>query len=417
MLYRLTRLLLRGALSQFFAGIRVTGAARLEHGPVLLVGNHPNLALDSLVIGAVFERELWYLAKSTLFRNPIFARLLRALHVIPVYRRQDNPDDMSQNIETFRRAAERLAAGAAVVVFPEGVSRGERKLAPIRTGAARIGFAAEEAAGFTLGVRIQPVGLTYSELGLFRSSVTVRVGVPIEVGAGRGEFEADALAAVRKLTAAIEEGLRQVTVELADSHQQILVEKIARLYRSRGSTLDDLERLTLIGRNVEAVSAAQPGIRGGLERRIDEYLALASLFMLEEGGLLDRPREPLRTALVLPLVVLGFLLHYLPYRAVGRMVAGASPVALASQKLGFGLLLFSLWYALLVGSAGLLWGGAVALLTLGILLVSGFAVNNYLHHARLLLLAALWPGKRNPIQVLAMVRDELIGDLERLRVV
>jgi 1-acyl-sn-glycerol-3-phosphate acyltransferase len=60
-------------------------------GPVLLCINHPNNLIDSLLGWSVVPRKVHYLATAALFRNPLVARFLLALGVIPVYRKADDP--------------------------------------------------------------------------------------------------------------------------------------------------------------------------------------------------------------------------------------------------------------------------------------------------------------------------------------
>jgi hypothetical protein len=50
-------------------------------------------------------------------------------------------------------------------------------------------------------------------------------------------------------------------------------------------------------------------------------------------------------------------------------------------------------------------------------LVSGYGVNNYLHRTRLFMLSTLWPGRRKPVDVVKVLRNDLVAELERLRVV
>jgi 1-acyl-sn-glycerol-3-phosphate acyltransferase len=398
--------------------VRLAGRAPVESGPVIILGNHPNMALDSLIIASVYERELWFLGKATLFQNPLVAAILDKLHVIPVERRQDSPSDTVQNDEMFRRAAAVLEAGRGLALFPEGVSRGERKLAPLKTGAARIAFQAESPRNFSGGLVLQPVGITYSDLHAFRSSVTVTFGEPIKAADFADDFAADAIGTVRALTARCQAELEAVTVEISLIEHQALIEKIARLYRSSGSTLDERARLGLIAQNVEALAPRYPERADELKRRIDDYLAVAGMFAIEGDAPLEEERAALPTLLVLPLVFLGVVTHFLPYQAIGTLARrAAEPVTLASLKLGLGAVIFPVWYlcigAVVVAVSGSWWWGAFAVI---LTVLSGYGANHYLHATRLFLLSTLWPGKRKPVEVVRILRDDIIAELERLRI-
>jgi len=406
-------------LSQFFAEIRIVGAAPVESGAVLILGNHPNFALDSLVIASIYQRELWFLGKATLFRHPIAARILGALHVIPVERRQDSATDTGRNEETFRRAAGILEGGGALALFPEGVSRGERALAPLKTGAARIAFQSEAGRDFALGLVVQPVGITYGEMHSFRSAVTVTFGEPIRVAEFAADYANDAIGAVRELTARCQRALEGLTVHVREAEHRSLIEKIARVYRATDSTLDERARLELIARNVEDLAPRLPERAAELNRQIDGYLDIAGVFALDSGESLDEPFDAMLTTVLCPVVLLGVVVHLPPYRLIGAIARRATePVVLASLKLGLGVVLFPVWY-LLLGVVAACFGGGWwwGFFAVALALFSGYCVNNYLHRTRLFILSNLWPGRRKPVDVVKVLRDDLIAELERLRVV
>jgi 1-acyl-sn-glycerol-3-phosphate acyltransferase len=60
---RAIALLLKG----YFRQIEVQGSEPLNKGPLLIAGNHPNMALDPLLLLGVYRRPLFFLANSTLF--------------------------------------------------------------------------------------------------------------------------------------------------------------------------------------------------------------------------------------------------------------------------------------------------------------------------------------------------------------
>ena len=85
--YAVVRLIARFWIWFFFERVEVRHPERVPRmGAVLLCINHPNNLIDSLLVGIVIPRKVHYLATAALFRNPLTARLLVALGVIPVYR-------------------------------------------------------------------------------------------------------------------------------------------------------------------------------------------------------------------------------------------------------------------------------------------------------------------------------------------
>src|SRR5206468_1582271 len=110
----------------FFERVEVRHPERVPSmGPVLLCINPPNNLIDSLLVGSVLPRKVHYLATAALFRNPLIARFLVALGVIPVYRKADDPDKMDRNMEMFAACDEAFGRERLIAIYPEGATRAE----------------------------------------------------------------------------------------------------------------------------------------------------------------------------------------------------------------------------------------------------------------------------------------------------
>ena len=107
-------------------GIRVAGRRNLPAaGPALLVCNHTSF-LDPWLVGVAARRRLCYLARHTLFGNPAFGRVIRAFGAVPI--------DRGFGKEGLQQVFAQLAAGKAVVVFPEGERSPTGELQPLKAG-------------------------------------------------------------------------------------------------------------------------------------------------------------------------------------------------------------------------------------------------------------------------------------------
>lgn len=216
--------------------VRYTAEQVPREGPLLLVANHPNSLLDPMLVAAAARRPVRFLAKSPLFGDPKIGWLVKASGAIPVYRRADDPSQMDRNVDMFRAVHAALAEGAAVGVFPEGLSHSEPALAPLKTGAARIALGAHALTGRAFP--IVPVGLVFRHKDVFRSEALVLTGRPVAWDdlAPRGLEDGDA---VRTLTDRIAEALRTVTVNLERWEDQPLVECAVRVWEAERGTLPD----------------------------------------------------------------------------------------------------------------------------------------------------------------------------------
>jgi glycerol-3-phosphate O-acyltransferase / dihydroxyacetone phosphate acyltransferase len=414
MFYRVIKIFWRVLVELFFRAIIVRGHALVNNKPLLIVANHPNFVFDPVLLGVIYKRPIWFMAKATLFAGPVRRLLCRAFRMVPVYRKQDNPADMHKNTEMFEFAAECLRAGNAIALFPEGVSLGTRQLAPIKTGAARIAVQALEAG--IPDLVIQPVGITYADLREFQTTVTLYVGKPIEVSAYRNNT-ADVQSTVKMLTAAIDEALRSVTVEVVDDSDRELVELIARLYSGRGFGGDDRALLTEIAEHVKAVTAQKPALQDELRIKLQWYVSLAEALGLNPS-LSARSQKNIFLWFAAPFVMLGIIFHILPYRLTGIAVDKVSGdrVETATIKLLAGLAIFLCWYGLTgtivaLCSTGLLQIGSYIL----VLLVSGFFAIRYTHDLRLLFGGLLMPGAARAKTRLQALSDELFERCEALR--
>ena len=114
----------------------------LEHlpssGPTLLAGNHDSW-WDPIVIGtsALQRRQIQALAKSSLWKNGLLAKVLDGMGQIPIDRGKGDAG-------ALERAISELRAGACIGIFLEGTRSGGRALRA-RSGLGRIAQAVPEA--------------------------------------------------------------------------------------------------------------------------------------------------------------------------------------------------------------------------------------------------------------------------------
>ena len=169
----------------------------------MVVANHPNGLLDPGLVWLGLNLKVGFLAKSTLFDNPVGKVTMEAFGAIPVYRAQDG-NDTSLNDKTFELCIERFGAGGSIVIFPEGVSHSDSKMRRLKTGAARIALQSADAHP-DVDLMILPVGLFYEAKEVFRSRVSLAVGEPIRVNDYLEAFRAEGFEAATELTKQIDE--------------------------------------------------------------------------------------------------------------------------------------------------------------------------------------------------------------------
>jgi len=95
-------------------------------GPVILASNHASF-LDPPLVGAGVKRGINYLARDTLFRFPGIGWLLRRWNSVPV-------DREGGGAAGLKAILDRLLAGGAIILFPEGTRTRDGKLQRARSG-------------------------------------------------------------------------------------------------------------------------------------------------------------------------------------------------------------------------------------------------------------------------------------------
>ncbi len=378
----------------FFRRIEVSGVEHVPaHGAVIFVLNHPSGLIDPAFLLCLAPRRVSFLAKAPLFHMPVIGFFCRAFDAIPVHRRQDAGADASHNRETFDTAHAVLARGGAIAIFPEGTSHSDPKLRPLKTGAARIALGAAARAE-SMPVRIVPAGLYYRAKRIFRSAALLHFGEPFAVvPVALAPDEEPPAGPVRELTAHIEQALAAVTLQAGQAEVHALVERAQRIVSVQDEAPATppslaaeftLRRRLLAG--YAAVQAQWPERLAVLATRIDRYEAALSAAGLDPRQLALRSFTLRRVAryavtaalvllLLLPAALVGVVVQYPAYRAVGFVATGmakGAEDALASIKVLAAMLLFPLTWAAVAAAAGLLWGVKAGLVALAVVPLTGY---------------------------------------------
>ena len=124
--YRLGWLGFRAMFAGYFRW-RVFNPERVPlKGGVIIASNHASF-LDPPLVGSGLKRDINYLARESLFRFPGIGSVLRSWNSVPV-------DRDGGGAAGLREILNRLLAGGAIILFPEGTRTLDGKLRPARSG-------------------------------------------------------------------------------------------------------------------------------------------------------------------------------------------------------------------------------------------------------------------------------------------
>lgn len=153
----------RGCLWLGGVDLTVEGIEHLPaQGPVVYMSNHQG-NFDIPILFAALPVQFRWLAKAELFRIPLFGLTMRIAGYIPVERH-----DRRLAIQSMNQAAQRVADGASIMIFPEGTRSPDGKLLPFKKG------------GFVLALQAQApivaIAIDGSAALMLKSSWLIRSG-------------------------------------------------------------------------------------------------------------------------------------------------------------------------------------------------------------------------------------------------
>ena len=130
MFYKIFKMLCRFWFGLIFR-TRVIGAENIpKSGAFILAANHVS-NWDPPFLGTFIEREVCYMGKEELFKNPVMAWACRSLHVFPVKRG-------AADKTAIKTAVKILKEGKCLGIFPEGTRSKTGKLGKAEAGVSLI---------------------------------------------------------------------------------------------------------------------------------------------------------------------------------------------------------------------------------------------------------------------------------------
>lgn len=348
----------------YFRKIYIQGRENIPgDAPVIFAPNHQNALIDALGVLYALPGQPVFLARSDIFKNPVIARILIFLKLLPIYRIRDGYGSLQRNDQILEKVGDVLNHKKSLVIFPEGNHSANRRLRPLKKGICRIAFQAEEQAKFNLGLQIVPVGLDYDNFYKFGHTLVVRFGKPIAVDPFESVYKENPSRAYIALKKEIAGRLRQEMIHIDDRVHYDAINKLREIYRVRmkehmNDSLtrrpDQLKADHKLIQVCEAQCAAHPQEANRLDRQIKRYQRVLNRIRLRPwvfnrkhytwGPLLAQ--IPL-LILFLPVFVYGLINNALPFfLPVIPTRKVKDPQFWSSIKNGIALILFPLFYVL-----------------------------------------------------------------------
>ncbi|HMG16220.1 MAG TPA: 1-acyl-sn-glycerol-3-phosphate acyltransferase [Saprospiraceae bacterium] len=396
MLYSLVRPIAKLTFKVFFKHIYTNGFEKIPvDGPVLIPSNHPTAFIEPCLAACFQHRTLNFIVRGDIFKKPFYIKLLKSMHLIPIFRFRDGYANLKNNQETFKYCNEVLRDQKAIFILVEGRTIQEKRLRPLQKGTARMAFGAYEEYGVDNTV-IVPMGVSYEKANEWRHDVILACAEPLYLKDYLNLYNENPNQAIQQLTDDIALSLPQKMVIIPDKEDDEVSELLCLLWQNNRT--QTLWKIILPG--AEKLEKEQAICKNYYEQDADtkkkatdisnEYLSQLKKYRISDAVVSPAYKFDLFN-LILVLVgiflfIPGYLINCLPV-LIARNISLKkvyvkeffAPVLYASATF-----LLLIWYIILL-ICGLIWVGWISLVLLISIFMAGYVSILFMEKLNMLL--------------------------------
>jgi 1-acyl-sn-glycerol-3-phosphate acyltransferase len=364
---------------------------RDEH--LIFTANHQNALMDALAIEFSFSNQFVFVARSDIFKRKFIAGLLYFLKLLPVYRIRDGYDSLKKNQEIFQKTMDVIQNKNGFVIMPEGDHAGFRRLRRLKKGFARIAFQAEEAADYSLNIKIIPVGITYNNYESYRTDLLVIFGDPISLSEYYDDYKENQALAFNRLTKHLSEKMRPLMIEIASVDHYDVYWGLSLHYRKQVCKLLALDHKELYDQfkaqkyvisKLENFEKHQPKEFSQFAEKVTRLQQHLKALKIDSGALkhitiLSLVARTCFLILTAPLFIYGYLNNILPYYLPLFAAGKIEDLQFRSSfKFALSLFLFPIFYLIQTLTVGWVfqWGWIPAVYFVSLPVSAAFAWND-----------------------------------------
>lgn len=209
-LYLILRLTLPYAFFVYFRRRGALNSQRKFNAQTIFVSNHPSAFFDPLTAANHQWPIMYFMTRSDVFKKWL-QPITWASQMVPIYRKEeDGADSHEKNKQVFRGIRKVLKRKKSLILFGEGYTDNVfiRSLKPMKKGAARIGFGTMDASDWSINIKVQAIGINYTDPNELRSDCLLSMGEVMYLKDYRDLYEENPNKAITKLTRDIEKSLK-----------------------------------------------------------------------------------------------------------------------------------------------------------------------------------------------------------------
>src|ERR1035437_2407264 len=248
----------------FYRKVIVLGRENIKpEDHIIFAPNHQNALMDALAVLFTHKGQPIFLARADIFKRKTVAAILYFLKILPVYRIRDGFSSVKGNDEIFVKTIDVLKNKNGLVILPEGDHAGFRRLRQLKKGICRVAFQSDEATGFTLKIKIIPVGLEFSNYSRFRQVLTVAYGKPIEVSDFFDSYKVNPERALNELRSKLSDEMKSIMVHIESEEDYEAIDELRGMINGRFSDdirFSKLSRDRILVNKMNLLKSSEPSL-------------------------------------------------------------------------------------------------------------------------------------------------------------
>lgn len=338
--YLTLKFVLKYALWVYYPRTRLVNKPKKSFDRTIFASNHAASFMDPLVVASNQKPIVFFMTRADVFK-PWLKPILWASHMLPIYRSIDGEDTKAKNEEVFQTCYRILKYGRSLIIFSEGFTDDVfiRSLKPVKKGAVRIGFGACESLDWKKNIYVQAVGVNYSDPNHIGSDVVISNGDKICLNDYKEEYLANPNKVVADLTKVVEKDQQKQLTYIENKKWAPTHEYIMRLTKKGMNAVDSDKSIPLLKRWeysrrlanwFNSLDLDNHAEMLSLRKQLEEYFKYLKKHDIEEFHLTKREnnswskiRDYIFFTLLAPIVLVGLIHNYLPYRFIKNFVEKA----------------------------------------------------------------------------------------------
>ncbi len=287
--------------------------------PVIYASNHPAGFYESLLFATISKYAPIFLVRSDYVTIKGLMWIFRILKLYPIYRQKEGLKNVSKNNEVFRSLYKELENHTPVCIYPEGTTKFNFRIRPIKKGISRLALGAKKYG--LQDIQILPIAFNYVEPAKFRSDIFILSGSSMDLFDFNDE-DLDNPASLRKLTIEIEEQMRKVAIDLKTPEQHNLFKQLQLLIVNNsiaGSNQKPYVRNSEIPKKIKNLSNLIKDLDDKslsiLENKSNEYFEQLSSIKSNDKAVTNHKNtfvNSIKIFLGYPLYIIGIIVNAIP---------------------------------------------------------------------------------------------------------